>query len=110
MDGPTAHWIGPEMLVNLVVEDKEATTLADSGSQVNTMAPICVRHYEFPVLPLEELVDHPLILICLGGRHTSPLGFIILQVHVVEITRYDEDVVFLIMPNEAEFLRHVPLV
>ena len=109
-DGPTAHWISPEMLVNLVVEGREATALADSGSQVNTMTPTNARHYQFPVLPLEELVGHPLNLIGLGGRYTSPLGFVILWVRVVEIAGYDEDVVFLIMPNESEFSRHVPLV
>ena len=109
-DGPTAHWIGPKMLINLVVEGREATALADSGSQLNTMTPAYVRHYKFPILPLEELVVHPLNLIGLGGRHTSQLAFIILWVHVVEITGYNEDVVFLIVPDESEFLRCVPLV
>ena len=97
------------MLVNLVVECREATTLADSSSQVNTMTPTYMRCYEFPILPLEELVDHPLNLIGLGGKHINPLGFINLQVHMVEITRYNEDIVFLIMPDKSEFLRHVPL-
>ena len=109
-DGPTAHWIGPEMLVNLVVEGRESTALADSSSQVNTMTPTYLQHYEFPILPLEELVDHPLNLIGLDCRCTSILGFIILQVHMVEIARYDEDVVFLVVPDKSEFLRHVPLV
>ena len=98
------------MLVNLVVEGREATTLADSGSQVNTVTPACVWHYEFPILSPEELVDHPLNLIGLGGRCTSPLGFVILQVRMAEITRYNEDVVFLVMPNELEFSRCVLLV
>ena len=105
-DGPTAHWIGLEMLV---MDRREATTLADSGSQVNTVTPTYVQCYEFPILPMEEVVDHPLNLIGLGGRHTSPLGFIILWVHVVEIAGYDEDIVFFIVPDESEFLRHVPL-
>ena len=98
------------MLVNLVVEGREATTLADSGSKVNTMTPAYVWCHKFPVLPLKELVDHPLNLIGLGGRPTSPLGFIILWVHMTEITGYNEDIVFLIMPDQSEFLRHVPLV
>ena len=29
---------------------------------------------------------------------------------MVEVTRYDEDIVFLVVPNESEFLRRVPLV
>ena len=109
-NGPTADWIGPEMLVDIVVEGREAITLADSGSQVNIMAPAYVKRHKFPVLPLEELVDHPVNLVGLGGWHTSPLGFIILQVCMAEVTGYDEDIVFLVMPDESEFSKHVPLV
>ena len=108
--GPTAHWISPEMLVDIVVEGREAITLAYSSSQVNIVTPMYVKHQEFPILPLEELVDHPVNLVGLGGGHTSPLGFVILWVRMVEVTGYDEDVVFLIVPDESEFWRHVPLV
>ena len=94
----------------MVVEGREAITLADSGNQVNVMTPTYVKCHEFPVLPLEELVDHPVNLVGLGGGRTSPLGFIILRVHMAEVARYDKDVVFLIVPDESEFLRHVPLV
>ena len=37
IDGPTANWLGPEMLVRLKVEGWEVNALADSGSQVNTV-------------------------------------------------------------------------
>ena len=106
-DGPTMHWVGPETLVSLKVEGHETNTLADSGSQVNTVTPGYVRQHEFSVLPLGDLVDHPLNLIGLGGMRTQPLGFVILQVQVTEIARYDEDVIFLVVPDE--FSRHIPL-
>ena len=109
-DGPTAHWIGPKTLVDIVVEGREAITLADSGSQVNVVTPTYVKCHEFPILPLEELVDHQANLVGLGGGCTSPLGFIILQVCMAEVTGYDEDIVFLTVPDESEFSRHVPLV
>ena len=35
--GPTTRWVGPEMLVDVMLEGCEALTLADSGSQVNMM-------------------------------------------------------------------------
>ena len=109
-DGPTACWIGPKTLVNIVVEGREVTILTDSSSQVNIVTPAYVKHHKFPILPLEELVDHQVNLVGLGGGHTSPLGFIILWVHMLEVARYNEDVVFLIVPDESEFLRCVPLV
>ena len=110
MGGSTAHWIGPEMLVDLTIEGRNVNTLADSGSQVNTITPVFVRQCGFPVLPLVDLVDHLLKLVGLGGKCTSPLGFIILHVQVREITGYDEDVVFLMVPSKSEFGCRVPLV
>ena len=41
--GPTMRWVGPETLVDVVLEGCEASALADSGSQVNTMMPEFVQ-------------------------------------------------------------------
>ena len=69
-----------------------------------------MQQYGFPVLLLEDLVNHPLNLVGLGRKCTSPLGFIILRMQVWKITGYDEDIVFLMVPDESEFSRRVPLV
>ena len=103
VDGPTANSLGPEAVVKLLVEGCEVNALADSGSQVNTMTPKFVTQNRWPVLPLEDLVDHPLHLVGLGGNWTQPLGFLILRVHVKVITGYDEDVVFLVVPDGSDF-------
>ena len=110
MGVPTAHWIGPEMLVDLTIEGRDVNALADSGSQVNTITPAFVQQCGFPVLPIVDLVDHPLNLVGLGRKCTSLLGFIILCMQVREITGYDEDVVLLMVPNESEFSQRVPFV
>ena len=109
-DGPTAHWVGSKTLVGLQVEGRETDALADSGSQVNTVMPGYVHQCEFPVLPLHDLVNHPLNLVGLGGTRTHPLGFVILRVQVNEIASYDEDVVFLVVPDESKFSRCLPIV
>ena len=108
--GPTAHWLRPVTLVELTVEGRDFTTLADSGSQVNTIMSAMVQQYRFPVLPLEELVDYPVNLVGLGGMLTSPLGFIILRMQVRGIAGYDEGAVFLVVPDESDFGQRVPLV
>ena len=108
--GPVLHWIGPETLVDLTIEGRNVNALADSGSQVNTIMPTLMQQYGFPVLPLEDLVDYLLNLVGLGGKCTSLLGFVILHVQVWEIMEYDEDVVFLVVPDESEFGWRVPLV
>ena len=98
------------MLVDLMIEGRNVNALADSGSQVNTIMPTFVWQYGFPVLPLEDLFDHPLNLVGLGRKCTSPLRFIILCMQVREITGYDEDVVFLMVLDESKFGCRVPLV
>ena len=85
VDGPTTNWLGPEAVVKLVVEGCEVNTLADSGSQVNTVTPKFVTQNGWLVLPLEDLVDPLLHLVGLGGKWTWMLGFVILRVQVKEI-------------------------
>ena len=70
-----SHWIRPETLVELSIEDRNVNTLVDSGSQVNIIMTAFMWQYEFPVLLLEDLVNHPLSLIGLGEKCTSLLGF-----------------------------------
>ena len=77
--GLTAHWIGLETLVHLWEEDKEVNSLANSASQVNTVTPY-VYCYDFPMLLLADLVDHPLNLVGLGGTQMHLLGSMILRV------------------------------
>ena len=108
--GPTSHWIGPETLVELTMEGKNFNTLVDSGSQVNMITPTLVQQYGFPVLPLEDLVDYPSNLMGLGGKCTSLLRFVILHIQVWGIAGYDEDAVFLVVPDESDLGWRVPLV
>ena len=72
--GPISHWIRPETLVDLTIEGRNINALVDSGSQVNMITPALVQQYGFPVLPLEDLVNHPLNPVGLGEKCTSPLG------------------------------------
>ena len=37
--GPMTRWVGPETLVDVMLEGCKVLALADSGSQVNTMMP-----------------------------------------------------------------------
>ena len=91
------------------VEGRNFNALADSGSQVNTITSALVQQYGFPVLPLEDLVDYPLNLVGLDGKHTSPLGFGILCMQVQGVAGYDEDAVFLVVPDECKFRWRVSL-
>ena len=93
--GPTTRWVGPETLVDMILEGCKVLSLADSGSQVNMMTPEFVQEWGYPVLLLDRLVNYPLHLAGLGGQHTCPLGFVIVRLQVKEVAGYDENVVFL---------------
>ena len=67
-EGPTACWIGPKTLVNLMIEERNVNALVDSGSQVNAIMLAFVWQCGFQVLPLVDLVNHPLKLVGLGGK------------------------------------------
>ena len=77
------------------MEGRNFTALVDSGSQVNTITPTLVQQYGFPILPVN--------LVGLGRMRTSPLGFVILCIQVWGVAGYDEDMVFLVLPNESDF-------
>ena len=64
--GPMTRWVGPETLVDVMLEGCKVLALADSGSQVNTMTPELVQEQGYPVLPLDGLVNYPLDLVGLG--------------------------------------------
>ena len=49
-------------------------------------------------------------MVGLGGWHTCPLGFVIARLQVKEVAGYDEDVIFLVVPDESTFGRRVPIV
>ena len=91
--------------MSLKVEGREVNALADSGSQVNMVTPSYMHQYQLPVLPLGDLMDYPQNLIGLGGTRTRPLSFVILRVQVSEIAGYNEDVIFLVVPDKSEFSR-----
>ena len=55
-------------------------------------------------------MNYPLHLVGLGGRRTCPLGFVIVRLQVKEVAGYDEDVVFLVVPDGSTFGKRVPLV
>ena len=108
--GPTTRWVGLETVVDVMLEGCEVSALADSGSQVNMMMPEFVQEWGYLVLPLDGLVNYPLHLVRLGGQCTCPLGFVIARLQVKEVAGYDEDVVFLVVPDGSAFGKRVPLV
>ena len=107
---PTTRWIRLETVVDIILEGHEVAALADSGSQVKTITPEFANAWGYPVLPLEKLLNHPVDLVGIEGWCMCPFGFVIARLQVKEVAGYDEDVVFLVIPNQSAFSRWVPLI
>ena len=45
----------------------------------------------------------------LGGQHTCPLGFVITRLQVKEVAGYNEDIIFLVVPDGSNFGKRVPI-
>ena len=104
------RWVGPETLVDVMLEGCKVSALADSGSQVNMMTPEFIQEWGHPVLLLDGLENYPLHLVGLGGQCTCPLGFVIARLQVKEVAGNDEEMVFLVAPDRSAFGKRVPLV
>ena len=107
--GPTTRWLGPETLVDVLLEGCEVSALADSGSQVNMITPEFVQE-RLPSLTTGWTGKlSPASGWTWWLTHMS-LGFVIARLQVKEVAGYDKDIVFLVVPDESVFGKRVPLV
>ena len=77
----------------------QAWWTSSAGNSGTKVTPEFLQERGYPVLPLSGLVNYPLHLVGLGGQRTCPLGFLIARLQVREVAGYDEDVVFLVVPD-----------
>ena len=105
------NWLGEESLTRVQVENTTVVTLLDTGSRVNTLTPKFVQYHQLEVRPLSELVgDAPLTLSGLGGCRTRPEGYVVIRIRIDEVSGYDEDQIALVVKDDSDFARRVPLI
>ena len=64
-----------------------------------------------PVRPLTDLVGNiPLTLTGVGGCRTRPNGYVLIRLKVDEVSGYNEDQIALVVPDNSEFAKRVPLI
>ena len=78
---PATHWIGPEMLVDLMIERRNVNALADSGSQVNTNTPAFIQQCGFPC-PATSRLSQPPIEPCRVGWKMHKSAWVFYPVYV----------------------------
>ena len=110
--GPMTRCVGPETLVDVLLEGyARSSALADCGSQVNTMILEFIQEWGYPVLPLDGLINYPLHLVGLGGRHAHVHWDLLLQgCRSKKWQVMTRMLYFWWCPDESAFGKRVPLV
>ena len=107
--GPTMRWVGPKTVVDAVLEGCSLLVLANSGGQVNMMTSELWK-CKATCPPIGSIGGLPPSPGRTGWSMYRPLGFIIVRLQVKEVAGYNEDVVFIVVPDESAFSSRVPLV
>ena len=104
------HWSGPENIAQVKINDKGSWALLDSGSTINAVSLEFIESCFLDVGPLNNLIDATLKINGFGGLFSPPLGYVIIRVQVEGVKGYNEDQVFLLIPDLTPFRSRVPVI
>ena len=87
----------------VLVDDELVTCLLDNGAQLNFIMPAYAQEWGIDIMSLEYLAEEiggaiPHIS-GIGGISVEPVGFIMMNVNVPGITRYDKDQIAIVMDD-----------
>ena len=104
------RFIGPRNLGKALVDDELVTCLLDNGAQLNFIMPTYAQEQGMDIMSLDYLakeiggaIPH---ISGIGGISVEPVGFVMMNVKVPGIARYDEDQIAIVMddPRHSHYL------
>ena len=104
MNPDTFHrFIGPKNLGKVLVDDVLVTCLLDSGALLNFIMPTYAQEWGMDIMSLDYLAEEisgaiPHIS-SIGGILVEPVGFVMMNVKVPGIARYNEDQITIVMDD-----------
>ena len=102
---PVARLVGRANEAPVVVDGCEVTALVDSGAQVSTISAKFCEELDLKIQPLGRLLE----LEGTGGAAIPYLGFVEVNLQILGVRRYNEDVLLLAIPTTA-YSERVPVV
>ena len=90
-----------------ILDGQLTTVLVDSGAQMNCITPEFVKARGLVVGSIQDLNNHSgcIPINGAGGKHTEPLGYMMIRVQIPQVLSYDEDQVALIVEDPSLFSR-----
>ena len=97
------RFIGPKILGKALIDDELTSCLLDNGAQLNFITPAYAQEWGMDIMSLDYLAQEtggsiPLIR-GLGGISVEPIWFIMMNVKVPSVQRYDEDQIAIVMDD-----------
>ena len=97
------QFIGPKNLGKALVDDELVSCLLDNGAQLNFIMPAYAQERGMDIMSVhylaEEIGGAILLIRGLGGISVEPVGFIMMNIKVPGIARYDEDQIVIVMDD-----------
>ena len=97
------RFIGPKNLGKALVDDEVVTCLLDNGVQLNFITPAHAQEQGMDIMSLDYLakeiggaIPH---ISGIGSISVEPVGFVMMNVKVPGIARYDEDQITIVMDD-----------
>ena len=108
---PFTRWVGSHTVAKVLVEGKLTNVLLDTGAQSNLVTPQFVKENRLSIGPLHHLAEKAVTLTGVGGLvATQIVGYTMLDIRVKGVDTYREESIALVVPDESEFAKRVPVI
>ena len=99
------RWLYPANIGTAIIDGQVTTILVDSGARMNIVTPEFVKLRGLVAGSIQDLNNHAgrILINGAGGKHTEPLGYVMIRVQIPNAPSYDEDQVALIIEDPSLF-------
>ena len=106
------RWLYPANIGTAIINGQLTTVLNDSGARMNVITPEFVKARGLVAGSIRDLNNHAghIPINGAGGKHTEPLGYVMIRVQIPYAPSYDEDQVALIVEDPSLFSRQCSVI
>ena len=106
------HWLYPANIGTAIIDGRLTMVLVDSRARMNVVTLEVVKARGLAAGSIQDLNIHAgrIPINGVGGKHTKPLGYVMIRVQIPYAPSYDEDQVALIVEDPSLFSQKCPVI
>ena len=106
------RWLYLANIGTAILDGWLTTVLIDSGARMNCITLEFMKARGLVAGSIQDLNNHSghILINGAGGKHTEPLGYMMIRVQIPQVPSYDEDQVALIVEDPSLFSRRCPII